>query len=253
MKLYDLSVCLENDATEPFPPEIKHSPHEMGVHRLAKVANIEYTDFPEPTALATEFVTASTHSGTHVDAPFHYGPTSEGKPAKTVDDVPLEWCYGDGVVLDMRHKNPGEEITIEDLKAAEQKINYSIKAGDIVLLQTGCDEYWGTTKEKYLAMQSGLGIDGLDWLLDKGVKTIGIDAWTLDRPVQAMVESYRTDGNKKHLWPSHYHGRKREYLQIEKLANLSNLPSPTGFKVFAFPVKIKGGTAGWCRAVAIYE
>ena len=48
-------------------------------------------------------------------------------------------------------------------------------------LHTGCDRYWGTDTKTYLSMQSGLGISGLDWLLDQGIKCIGIDAWTLDR------------------------------------------------------------------------
>jgi kynurenine formamidase len=252
-KIIDLSVCHENNATEPFSPIIEQSSHAKGVERLAKVAGIEPTDFPEDTALATDFVSSSTHSGTHVDAPYHYGPTSEGSPAKTIDEIPLEWCFGPGVVLDMTHKLPGEEIMPKDLEEALAKIDYELKPGDIVLLYTGCDKYWGTTTAAYLSMQSGLGIEGVDWLLDKGVKTIGIDAWTLDRPVQAMVQSFRDTGNKEYLWASHYYGRKREYLQIEKLANLGSLPSPYGFIVSALPIKIKDGTAGWCRAVAIYN
>ncbi|KUO71270.1 MAG: hypothetical protein APF77_19700 [Clostridia bacterium BRH_c25] len=250
-KIIDLSVHHENNATEPFPPTIEQSPHSKGVHRLAKVAGVEYTDFPEPTALATDFVSASSHSGTHVDAPYHYGPLSEGKPSKTIDEVPLEWCVGPGVVLDMRHKQPGDEILVEDLENALDKIQYVLKPGDIVLLQTGCDKYWGTDTKTYLAMQSGLGISGLDWLLDRGIRTIGIDAWTLDRPVQAMVDSFKKTGDKNYLWASHYHGRKREYLQIEKLANLDSIPEPYGFFISALPIKIKDGTAGWCRAVAI--
>lgn len=252
-KIIDLSIPHENNATEPFPPKIERSPHEKGVERLAKVAGIQPTDFPDSTALATDFVSASTHSGTHVDAPFHYGPLSEEKKAKTIDEVPLDWCLGPGVVLDMRHKNPGEEITVEDLQEALNKINYTLKPRDIVLLQTGCDKYWGTDTKTYLSMQTGLGIKGLDWLLDQGIKTIGIDAWTLDRPVQAMVDDYHRTGDKKYLWASHYHGRVREYLQIEKLANLDQLPKPYGFTLSALPVKIQGGTAGWCRAVAIFQ
>jgi kynurenine formamidase len=252
-KLIDLSLAHENNATEPNPPVLENSSHEKGAHRLAKIAGIEYTDFPESTALSTDFITAHAHTGTHVDAPFHYGPLSEGKPAKTVDQVPLEWCFGPGVVLDMRHKTPGDEITIEDIQMALAKIEYTLNAGDIVLIQTGCDKYWGTDTQTYLAMQSGLGVTGLEWLLDKGIKCIGIDAWTLDRPVQAMVESYKKTGDKSQLWPSHFFGRQREYLQIEKLCNLDKLPKPYGFLVSALPVKLKGCTAGWCRAVAMIE
>jgi kynurenine formamidase len=53
------------------------------------------------------------------------------------------------------------------------------------------------------------------------------------------------------LWPAHFVGRKREYCQIERLANLGALPAPTGFTVHALPVRITGAGAGWTRAVAL--
>ncbi len=252
-KLIDLSVSHYTGATEPFGPTIEHSGHAAGASRLAKMAGIEPTDFPDTMALATDFISGSTHAGTHIDAPFHYGPNSEGKPAKTIDQIPLEWCYGPGVVLDMRHKEAGSEITAADMQEAFDKMGYDLKPGDIVMLHTGCDKYWGTDTKTYLAMQSGLGIEGLDWLLDQGIRCIGIDAWTLDRPVPAMVESYKKTGDKGQLWPTHMHGRKREYIQIEKLAHLETLPRPYGFTLSVFPVKFEGCTAGWCRAVAIFD
>ena len=89
---------------------------------------------------AIEEIRAITHTGTHVDAPYHYGATSGGLPAKRIDEVPLEWCFAPGVVLDMRHKEAGEEITVEDLKAALDRITYPLKPLDIVLLQTGADK-----------------------------------------------------------------------------------------------------------------
>jgi kynurenine formamidase len=250
-RLIDLSLPHENFASEPYPPTITHTTHEDGAHRLAKLAKIEPTDFEGGMALASDQVTASTHSGTHVDAPWHYGPTVNGEPSKTIDQVPLEWCYGNGVVLDFRHLEQGSEITVDDVKAALEKINYSLQENDIVLVQTGADKFWGT--EQYLPAQSGLGMDATEFILDQGVKAIGIDGWGLDRPVAKMVESYHRTGNKKDLWPSHFYGRKREYIQIEKMANLDLLPAPTGFKVACFPIKIDRGSAGWTRAVAIIE
>ncbi len=61
---------------------------------------------------AIEEIKAITHTGTHVDAPYHYGPLSGGKPARRIDQVPLEWCFAPGVVLDVRHKAAGEFITV---------------------------------------------------------------------------------------------------------------------------------------------
>lgn len=251
-RFIDLSLPHENGGTEPYPPTLEFSSHEAGAERLSKLAGVEPDAFPHRMALATDRISGSSHSGTHVDAPWHYAPTSEGKPSKTVDEVPLEWCFGPGVVLDMRHKEPGAEITIEDMQAELERIHYTLQPGDIVLLLTGCDRYWGTDTKTYLAMQSGLGVPGVDWLLDQGIRTIGIDAWTLDRPVSTMAEAYRQTGDKSVLWATHLHGRNREYLQIEKLTNLDKLP-PYGFLISAFPCKFKGATAGWCRAVAMID
>jgi len=249
-RIIDLSLPHQNFASEPYPPSITHTTHEEGARRLAALAKIDPTDFEGGMALASDQVTASTHSGTHVDAPWHYGPTVDGKPSKTIDQVPLEWCYGNGVVLDMRHLEQGSEISADDVKQALKKIKYSLKAGDIVLIETGADKFWGTNK--YLPAQSGLGMEATEFILDHGVKVIGIDGWGLDRPVAKMVEAFHESGDKKDLWPSHFYGRRREYLQVEKMANLDTLPA-TGFKVCVFPIKIERGSAGWTRAVAIIE
>ena len=249
-RIIDLSLPHQNFASEPYPPSITHSDHREGARRLAKLAGVAPDDFKDGMALASDQITGSAHSGTHVDAPWHYGPTSEGRPARTIDRVPLEWCYGPGVVLDMRHKEAGAEITVQDVQAALAKIGHTLKPGEIVLIQTGADKHWDTPD--YLASQSGLGLPATKWILDRGVRVIGIDAWGLDRPAAKMAEAYRA-GDRDALWPSHFYGREREYLQIEKLANLDKLPRPTGFTVCAFPVMFRGASAGWTRAVAIIE
>ena len=249
-RIIDLSLPHQNFASEPYPPTITHTDHEEGARRLAKLANVDPGDFKDGIGLASDQISGSTHSGTHVDAPWHYGPVCGGARAKTIDEVPLAWCYGDGVLLDMRHKAPGAEITPDDIKTALANIKYTLKPGDIVLLHTGADTFWNTTS--YMASQPGLGRAGTAYLLDCGVRMIGIDAWGIDRAAPAMAEAYRT-GDKAALWPAHFYGREREYLHLEKLANLDQLPRPTGFKVCAFPVKFEKCSAGWTRAVAIIE
>jgi kynurenine formamidase len=129
---------------------------------------------------AIEEVRAITHTGTHVDAPYHYGATSEGRPARTIDEVPLEWCFAPGVVLDVTHKQDGEPITPQDLQGELERIGYSLQPLDIVLLRTGADRRLAS-KEYF--RQPGLGRDGVLWLVEHGVRVIGIDAYTLDRPL----------------------------------------------------------------------
>ena len=107
MKIIDLSIPHENGATEPYPPSIEFSSHEAGAARLAKLAGVTAEDFPNGMALATDRISGSSHSGTHIDAPRHYAPECEGKPSKSVDEIPLEWCVGPAVVLDMSPQAAG--------------------------------------------------------------------------------------------------------------------------------------------------
>lgn len=219
---------------------------------MKRIFGIKPSDLPlKGQGWALEILKVSTHTGTHVDAPYHYGRESEGKPAKTIDEVPLEWFYGNGVVLDFRHKKPGQLITVEDLKKALNKIGYTIKPGDIVLLMTGANKCWGSPN--YLNAHPGLSKEAVLWLLKKGVRVIGTDGWSLDRAFSAVVEEYQKTKDNRIIWEAHFAGVAKQYCQIEKLTNLDKIPKPYGFKVAAFPVKIKGASGAWTRAVAIVE
>jgi kynurenine formamidase len=252
IRLIDLSVPLEDDAvSEPLPAKIRYVRHDgEGLRQMQHFLGVRPEDLVWSNGLgwAVEEVQAITHTGTHVDAPYHYGPVSEGKPARTIDQVPLEWCFAPGVVLDFRAKPAGELITVDDLQAALQRIDYRLGPRDIVLLHTGADKRLGSPD--YFA-QPGLGREGVLWLVEQGVKVIGIDAYTLDRPFANMVADYRRTGDGRFIWQAHFAGLTREYCQIEKLANLDQLPRPHGFHVSCLPVKVKGASAGWCRAVAL--
>jgi kynurenine formamidase len=251
-RLIDLSVPLEHaSASEPVPASIRYARHDgEGLRQLQHALGAKPEDLVYSSGLgwAVEEVQAITHTGTHVDAPYHYGPTSEGRPARTIDRVPLEWCFAPGVVLDVRHKAAGDFITVADLQAALDRIKYQLAPLDIVLLHTGADKRLGSPD--YFA-QPGLGREGVLWLIAQGVKVIGIDAYTLDRPFANMVADYKRTGDGRYIWPAHFAGIEREYCQIEKLANLDQLPRPHGFFVSCLPVKIQAASAGWCRAVAL--
>jgi len=254
--LIDLSDTLDNSTSdfEPNRHEITYIDHKKGMEMAVQVfpaaEPILPRLFPEGHAWAVEIVNLSTHSGTHVDAPYHYGPTSGGRPARTIEQVPLRWCFGDGVLLDMTHKQRGEGITAADIEAKLEEIGYEIKPYDIVLVRTGTSRYF---KEKgYDMRHAGLTRDATEYLVDRGVKLIGIDAWGLDRPFDVMFQEAAA-GVEGRFWESHFLGKEKEYCQIEKLANLDKLPRPYGFTVMAFPFKIKGASAGWTRVVAMFE
>jgi kynurenine formamidase len=250
MKIYDLSDTLKNGTAEPIPHKIEYVGHAEGARQAAEMFGLKPEDFPEGKAWAVENVELCTHSGTHVDAPYHYGTHSEGKPARTIDELPLEWFYGDGVVLDFTHKKAGEIITEEDVREQLQKIGYVLKPGDIVLIRTDAYKFFG--EPGYAAKSPGMSEEATLWLIGQGVRVMGIDAWGWDRPFGVMAEEYRR-GVRGKLWAAHFAGKKKEYCHIEKLANLDKLPRPYGFKVAAFPVKIEKASAGWARVVAIFE
>lgn len=120
--MIDLSVPLSHQATsEPMPADIRYVTHEgEGLEQMERLLGVRRQDLQYSGGLgwAVEEIRAITHTGTHVNALFHYAPTSEGRPAHTIDEVPLEWCFAPGVVLDMRHKAAGELIDVADLEAA---------------------------------------------------------------------------------------------------------------------------------------
>lgn len=189
----------------------------------------------------------TTHVGTHLDAPWHFGPEVEGRPAKTIDQVPLEWCYGDGVVLDFHHFQRERPILIPDLKAELDRIGYSIKPKDIVLIRTdGSKHYF---EEGYENQGAGMTAESTRWILDHGVRITGIDSWTWDQPFDVMLARPRP----KRFLEGHWVGTEKEYCHLESLTNLDLIPQPFGFRVIAMPIKIEGASGGWVRAAALVD
>ncbi len=251
-RIVDLSVPLEHLAvSEPIPPEIQYVTHDAeGLQQMQHLFGVTAEDlvYSSGKGWAIEHISAITHTGTHVDAPYHYGIESEGRPARRIDEVPLEWCFAPGVVLDVSNLPSGERISIDHLQRQLQAIDYQLQPSDIVLLRTGADKRLHSSD---YFQQPGLDRESVLWLVEQGVRIIGIDAYTLDRPFENMVADFKATGDGRHVWPAHFAGIEREYCQIEKLANLDLIPHPTGFVVSCLPVKIKAASAAWCRAIAL--
>ena len=250
-EMIDLSVSIVPDAPhEPWKPKIHYLTHEHeGLEWIKSTFGATKEDLilSQGKGAAFEEVTAITHAGTHVDAPWHYGPLSEGKPAKKIDELPIEWFFSDGVVLDLRHKKPGEKIGTQDLEETLRAINYTLKPFDIVMIMNGRDQYLGSTE--YFE-QPGMTRESTLWLVEQGIKVIGVDMYGFDRKFEDMAREFREREDGRVIWEAHFAGIEREYCQIEKLANLDKIPRPSDFKVACFPVKIQGASGGWCRPVA---
>lgn len=247
---YDLSDCLSNDtsAFEPNPHRIEYLDAAHTALESRERFGLGPEFFPEGRAWSVENVTLSTHAGTHVDAPMHYGPSVSGHD-RSIDEVPLSWCHGNGVLLDMRHKTPAEGVSRVDVEAELERIGHHLEPGDIVLVMTGASKRF--REPGYQFTHAGLRLDATEFLVDSGVRLIGIDGWGLDRAFDVLAEEAKR--GEVQFWESHILGRQREYCQIERLANLDQLPRPLGFTVCAFPVKLERASAGWARVVAIFD
>jgi kynurenine formamidase len=147
-RLIDLSTGIEHQAVhEPWKPSIDRIRHDVErLEWMERSFGVDRSQLTQSGGLGPAFeeVTAITHCGTHVDAPRHYGPVSESRKAKTIDECPLEWFYGDGVRLDLRHKQPGERILVEDLERALEEIGHALAPREIVMLWTGRDKHLGS-------------------------------------------------------------------------------------------------------------
>ena len=264
-KIIDLSLPIDDTLVETHNAKIERISHKQGVEhfnwvvmskqpegkaRFEKGERVALeNEIPEGELLSLEIVHSSVHMGTHVDAPYHYGSKCEGRPSKYINELPLEWCYGPGVVLDFTHMKYPEVIRKENIIDGLKKINYKLKPMDIMLINTGSDKLLGTPE--YVNQYVGMFPDAIEYILDQGIKMIGIDTIGLDRPCPEMFKEFLNTKDKTKLWPSHFLGRRREYAHMERLGNLGAIPKPYGFIVCCFPVKVKDAGAGWCRAVAI--
>lgn len=255
-KIIDLSVAVENGLPSDPPmmiPEIDYWDHVMGAENMKTFfPGSTDKDLPKGLGWTVEFVKLTTHSGTHLDAPWHYHPTMDGDDTKalTIDEIPLEWCFSDGVMLDLSHKPDGYLVQAADLEEALNKAGHKIKPLDIVLVHTGASRAWGTPE--YLVKGCGMGREATLWLLNQGVRITGTDAWSWDRPLPIIAAEFQKTKDPSIIWEGHFASIEKGYCHMEKLTNLDRLP-PTGFKVACFPVKIKSASAGWVRAVAIIE
>ena len=189
---------------------------------------------------------AAEHGGTHLDSPVHFA-----KGRYTVDQLPLEHLMGPAIVIDVTEKcatNPDYLVSVADFENWEKQ-NGRIGAGTIVLLRTGFGKYYPDRK-KYLGTDergaeavAKLHFPGLDpaaarWLTqNRSIKAIGLDTASIDHGQSTLFETHRILFEKN-------------IPAFENVANLDQLPVK-GFSVIALPMKIKGGSGGPLRIVAL--
>lgn len=254
-KFIDISIPIENDVkSDPagYEPRIEYLNHHDTTGELMNFfPGLQKNDLPDAEGWSYERINLITHNGTHLDAPYHFHSTMDkGKRAIAIDEVPLEWCFQPGVKLDFRHFPDGYVVTADDVKKELQRINHTLKPLEIVLVNTRAGKRYGF--DDYVSAGCGMGREATLYLLSQGIRVTGTDGWSWDAPFVHTKEKYLQTKDASLIWEGHKASIEIGYCHLEKLHNLENLPA-NGFIVSCFPVKIKAASAGWTRAVAIFE
>jgi kynurenine formamidase len=250
MRFVDLSAPIRQspaETPEALRTDIEFSDHAEGALQIETLLGVPARLLRDGEGWAVEtFTRFGTHNSTHVDAPWHYNSRIRGERAETIDELPLDWFFGPGVVLDMTGKADGEAVDVEDLEAELGRIRHELAEGEIVLVRTGRDA--SLDAPEYLGLGPAVAATATRWLYERGVRVMGIDAWGWDGPLYFQAQAALERQEPGIFWPAHQ--CDIPYAQIERLANLGDLP-PTGFQVACFPLPIEGAGAAPARVVAI--
>jgi kynurenine formamidase len=247
VRLVDLSAPIEAspaELPEVLRTDIEYAAHDQGAQQVEAMFGLPSDLLRDGEGWAVEtFTRFGTHNSTHIDAPWHYNSTIAGRPAQTIDQLPLEWFYAPGVVIDATDKADGEPLSAAEV---EKRLPRPLESLDIVLVRTGRDEFY--RELDYIARGPGVTAEATHWLYDRGVRVMGIDAWGWDAPLHMQAEEAREKGERGIFWAAHQ--ADLPYSQIERLCNLGELP-PSGFTVACFPLRIIKASAAPARVVAI--
>jgi arylformamidase len=167
----------------------------------------------------------SSHTGTHIEAPFHH--KKDGADASRLDVTKL---VGECVLIDFHEKKVNEPITVEDL----EELGPDITEGDIVFIRTDASKRFRTTKAH---QRPYLTTEAVQWLVDREIACLGIDATGME------VKGIPNQPNHQLLFDN-------GIPLIENLTNLEAL-SKRRFFVIILPLPIKGADASPLRVVAI--
>jgi kynurenine formamidase len=256
-RLIDISAPLRADIASDPPdmlPRITYLSHRETAPRIAAYFGVGVDALPEGEYAAVEHCAISTHNGTHVDAPYHYFSRMNeavipgGEPSMRIDEVPLDWLYQPAVKLDFRHLADGHVVSPAEIEAELGRIGHALAPLEIVVANTRAGARYG--EADYIDSGCGFGRAATLWLVERGIRVVGTDAWSWDAPFSHTRRRVQDTGDAGLIWEGHRVGRDRAYCQIEKLHNLEALPA-SGFLISAFPVKVHRASAGWTRAVAI--
>jgi kynurenine formamidase len=135
--------------------------------------------------------------------------------AWTIDEVPLEWCFAPAVKLDFRYLPDGHVVTAHEVEQELRRIEYRLQPGDIVVVNTRAGSRYG--HNDYVEAGCGMGREATLFLLDRGVRLTGTDAWSWDAPFVYTQRKVEQTNDKSLIWEGHKAGRDIGYCHLEKL------------------------------------
>ncbi len=171
---------------------------------------------------------------THVDSFSHLDPAPD---AETIDQMDLDLFFGPALCLDVSHVTPHTDITAEHLDAALDASGLDLVAGDMCFFYTATfDRHHGSPE--YLTEFAGLGETAAEWIVERGIKTFGVDSPTPDNPASTS-------------YPTHMMCRREHITHYENLV-LTEVVDRR-FTFVGFPLKVIGAHGGPTRAVALLD
>ena len=226
MRTYDITLTIS--------PELVVWPDDppVEIHRTSKIEEGAESNVTR--------INMSVHTGTHIDAPYHFL-----KDGQKIDEIPVHRFIGRGILVDVSDKSDRDLIDAVDFEPFVPEI----QKGDFVILKTGWDRYFGM--QQYL-QHPFLSADAGRLLLALGVSLVGIDALNVDAsyPPVSDSESLDTDGGvtTDDHYPVHDILLGNDILIVENLCNLDKINQIVGFYSF-LPLKLKGSDGYPIRAI----
>ena len=215
MKILDLTLTISNKIpTFPGSPQPNFIPWE-------KIKDDGYN---------LELLFLSSHTGTHLDAPYHFL-----EKGSKIHEISLKKLVSEAVLIKSK-KRGGESITKTDIQKFEKK-HGKIASFSSVIFLTGWQK--NLQKKYYFTKNPGLSASAANYLTSKKVSLVGIDSPSID---------LGTDSK----FPVHHIFSKKEILIVENLANLEKIKS-SKFHLVVLPLKLKGATGSPVRAIAFVE
>ena len=177
----------------------------------------------------SELIFMSTHTGTHMDAPYHFD-----LAGKSIDNIPVDTFVADATLLNIKKGAKGY-VTKYDIMSCEKRVR--ISSGNAVIISTGWEAHW--EKNDYLSSNPGLSKDAAAYLVSKKASMVGIDTANIDHPSDSNFTVHKI------LLPE-------GVLIVENLCNLKSIKQ-SSFRLIVLPLKIKGASGSPVRAIAISE